>query len=180
MCANQGRYLTMTVFAFFCSICSFIFTVPPPIHTHTDTHICTHTHIQTLSHTHTFHFALKQVGPRNAYSVGYERYWSLKTRICSFSPHCRFPSQISGGKKWKNEEGRKGNHGISLPAQQCRLWETEGSCSLCAGISPAILLKLRGAFLSLQHPRFPPFFAKASCCDRTRGWWSWWGENAAR
>lgn len=59
----------------------------------------------------------------------------------------------------KNEEGRKGNRGISSPAQQCRLRDTEGSCSLCAGISLAILLKLWGVFLSTA-PTLPPFLPK--------------------
>lgn len=157
----QGRYLTNTV-CFFLFYLPFIFIVPPK-HTHTPhTHSYIHTHTHKLSYTHT-HIPLcpKQVRPRTAYSGGYKRCWSLrKPSLFLFSLTAGFPFlNISWGGKGKKEEGRKGNHGISSPAQQCRLWETEGSCSLCAGISLAILLKLWGVFLSAA-PTLPPFLPK--------------------
>lgn len=181
MCAlsKANRYLTKTVFAFFCSICPpFYFYCPLPPHTHRYTHLHTYTHTNS-SHTHTFHFALKQVGPRNAYSVGYLKILVPKTRICSFSPSLQvsLPKYPVGrnGKEWGRKERKSW---YKFPASAVQAVRNRRPCSSCAGISPAILLKLRGAFLSAA-PTLPPS-AKASCCDRTRGWWVGGEGNAAR
>lgn len=98
---------------------------------------------------------------QTACSGGNKKFSSLRqTPLFLFSLTAGFLFlNVSWRGKGKEEEGRKENHGISPPAQQCRLCETEGSCSLCAGISLAILLKLWGVFLSAA-PTLPPFLPK--------------------
>lgn len=119
----QGRSLTNTVFASFCSICPLSLLSPPNTHTHhTHTHTFTYTHKLSYTHTHIL-LCPKQVRPRTAYSGGYKRCWSLRqASLFLFSLTAGFPFlNISWGGKGKKEEGRKGNHGISSLAQQCRL-----------------------------------------------------------
>lgn len=103
---NQGRYLTKTVFAFFCSI----FTVPLP-QTHTDTDICTHTHItNSFTHTQTHSTLPKASWAQKCLFCWLQKMLVPKTRICSFSPSPQVSlSQIPGGKKWERmrKEGKE-------------------------------------------------------------------------
>lgn len=108
VCVNQGRYLTKTVFAFFCSICPF--TVPPP-QTHTQIHTFAHIHTYKLFHTHT-HIPLcpKASWAQKCLFCWLQKILVPKTRICPFSPSLQVsPSQISGGKKWERmrKEGKE-------------------------------------------------------------------------
>ena len=109
VCVNQGRYLTKTVFAFFCSICPLFLLSLPHKHTHRYTHLHTYTHTNSFTHTH-IPLCPKASWAQKCLFCWLRKILVPKTRICSFSPSLQVsPSQISGGKKWERmrKEGKE-------------------------------------------------------------------------
>ena len=157
---NQGRYLTKTVFAFFCSICPLFLLSLPHKHTHRYTHLHTYTHTNYFTHTH-IPLCPKASWAQKCLFCGYKRYWSLRQESVPFLPHCRFPLPKypvgRNGKEWGRKE-RKSWYKFPSPAVQavrnrrlllpvcwrlsCHFTETLGCFSLCSTHAPPFLPKL--------------------------------------
>ena len=165
----QGRYLTNTVFASFCSICPLSLLSPPNTHTHhTHTHTFTYTH--KLSYTHTHSTLPKASQAQNCLFWWLQKMLVPQTSIfVPFLPYCRFPfPKYLVGRKGKEggRKERKSWYKFPSPAVQavrnrrllfpvcwhlsCHFTETLGCFSLCSTHAPSLS-------------------AKAPCCDRMRG-----------